>query len=102
MNKRITLLLNQEEANMLDDLVSKRGFRIQETFRMALRRLHRKELPLYIGEKRFKKLTTPKLSPEEKCEQDGGDVIMRNGVLKCVIVRGNVTFENILKPLMRS
>lgn len=75
MSKKYVVILNDNEKLMLEKLVSERGYRIQEIFRLRLRDLFRKEFPPY-NEAKKKEEWYDKYTNEEFCVHvKGGEVI---------------------------
>jgi hypothetical protein len=52
MNYKHTILLSDQEEQMLQKLINQRGYRKQEVFRYRLRDLYKKEFPAYNTPKR--------------------------------------------------
>lgn len=80
---KIRIRINEYELKLLHELEEKAGYTQDEVFRMALRMIHKKELPAYKM-----KIIKREMSPEDGCIADGGEVVMRDGVTCCYIKNG--------------
>lgn len=89
-----TFGLFEPDEEILNELW-KKGFNLSDALRQGLRLLYRKEFPPYVSTKTPTTIELPK-TPEDKCEELGGEIINENGTFVCVYSTGKV---QVKKPL---
>ena len=97
MKNQLRIYVNDQELSMLNELIEKKGFRLQDIFRKGLRDVHLEFLPPtppYIIPRKSKE--KPVISKEDKCIQGGGEIVMRGEVKKCIITRGGIVMESTI------
>lgn len=87
------VLFNESENAMLQELTDN-GFRQQDIFRLGLRIIYRKEMPLYAKKSRQREKGA--IKNEGDCINEGGEVLIEEGVRKCKITKDNVEYYIVI------
>jgi hypothetical protein len=84
MSKRINIKIDDQEERILNILIKRYGGRPPQIFRDALKFKFDKVFPNYAAIKEAKEIIPDEeLTPEQICEQHGGQVKTINGIRVC-------------------
>lgn len=89
--KRVNICFDDQETVLLESLKNKYGGTLPQVVRDAVKFRYDKTFPPYARGKKGSEATamTPEaeLTNEQKCEMNGGKVIIRDGIPTCAIPR---------------
>lgn len=89
------LEFNEIDQQLIDELKAHTGFDETTILKLALRMLHRKELPQYLRKQKAKEQSE---DPEKQCKDMGGEFFVdEQGRNACRIKHGGLEYVEIIR-----
>lgn len=91
---KLKVEINEVDQKLINELQAHTGFDIDVLFKVALRLLHKKELPVYA---RKLKVKEQEEDPVVKCKKLGGEHFLNDqGRHACRITKGSLIYTELL------